>query len=382
MTLKVARRGQVPPFIVMDVMTAAAERAQSHGDVLHLEVGQPSTSAPRGVVEAAQQALESEVLGYTLALGLSELRQRLSRHYTDHYGQPVSPDRIAVTAGSSGAFLLAFLSAFEVGDRVALGAPGYPAYRNILSALGIEVVEVPTGPETRFQPSPDHLDRLGRAVDGLIVASPSNPTGTMLDREAFADLADYCGAHGIRLISDEIYHGISYGMAETTALSLTDDAIIINSFSKYYSMTGWRLGWMVLPEELVRPVECLAQNFFISPSALSQRAAMAAFDCGDELDANVARYAANRRLLLDGLPKAGFDRLAQSDGAFYLYADIGRLTNDSVAFCQRMLQETGIATTPGPDFDPARGAHTMRFSFAGATETMAEASDRLRRWLT
>lgn len=381
MTLKIAGRGRVPPFIVMDVMSAAAERERTNDDVLHLEVGQPSTSAPRGVVDAAHHALESQVLGYTLALGLPALRERIARHYAERYDRPVDVDRVAVTAGSSGGFLLAFLSAFDAGDRVALGAPGYPAYRNILSALGIEVVELPTGPETRFQPSPDHLARLDRQVDGLIVASPSNPTGTMLDREAMTALACYCTANGIRLISDEIYHGISYGMSETTALSLTDDAVIINSFSKYYSMTGWRLGWMVLPEDLIRPVECLAQNFFISPPALSQQAAIAAFDCTEELDANVARYAANRRLLLDLLPKAGFDRLAQSDGAFYLYADIGHLTNDSVAFCRRMLNETGIAATPGPDFDPARGARTMRFSFAGATDTMACAADRLRRWL-
>lgn len=381
MTLKIARRGQVPPFIVMDVMTAAAERERSHGDVLHLEVGQPSTPAPGGVIAAAQHSLATDVLGYTLALGLPALRIRIAQHYADRYGCIVPIDRIAITAGSSAGFLLAFLAAFDAGDRVALGAPGYPAYRNILTALGIDVVELPTGPETRFQPSPDLLDRLDKPVDGLIVASPSNPTGTMLDRRAMEDLVDYCRINGIRLISDEIYHGISYGMAETTALALTDQAIIVNSFSKYYSMTGWRLGWLVMPEDLVRPIECLAQNFFISASAPAQHAAVAAFDCGEELDANVARYATNRQLLLEALPKAGFTRLAQSDGAFYLYADIGHLTNDSVEFCRRMLAETGVAATPGPDFDPERGGRTMRFSFAGATETMAEAARRLRRWL-
>ncbi|MEM7442706.1 MAG: aminotransferase class I/II-fold pyridoxal phosphate-dependent enzyme [Pseudomonadota bacterium] len=381
MTLKISRRGHVPPFIVMDVMTAAAEREQSHGDVLHLEVGQPSTPAPQGVLKAARDVVDRDVLGYTLALGIPSLREKIIRYYSDRHGCTVDSERIAVTAGSSGAFLLAFLSAFDAGDRVALGAPGYPAYRNILSALEIEVVEVPTGPESRFQPTPDQLDRLDKPVDGLIVASPSNPTGTMLDRQAMADLVSYCEAHNIRLISDEIYHGISYGMPETTALDLTDDAIIINSFSKYYSMTGWRLGWMVLPEDLTRQVECLAQNFFISPSAVAQHAAVAAFDCTEELDRNVARYAANRRLLLEELPKAGFNRLAQSDGAFYLYADIGHLTNDSVEFCRRMLNDTGVAATPGQDFDPERGARTMRFSFAGSTEDMQSAAERLQRWL-
>lgn len=379
--MKISRRGQVPPFIVMDVMTAAAERQRTHGDVLHLEVGQPSTPAPAGVLAAAEAALRSDRIGYTVALGIPPLRQAIADHYGRAYGTAVQPDQVVVTTGSSGAFLLAFLAAFDVGDRVALAAPGYPAYRNILSALGIEVVEIPAGPETRYQPTPELLERHGGKLDGLIIASPANPTGTMLSPEALAELTAYCDAQSIRLVSDEIYHGITYGMGTATARQTSRSAVIVNSFSKYYSMTGWRLGWLVLPEELVRPVECLAQNFAISPPTLSQYAAVAAFDCGEELDRNVARYARNRSLLLEALPQAGFDRLAPADGAFYLYAEIGHLTNDSPEFCRRMLAETGVAATPGVDFDPVRGHATMRFSFAGATVEMEEAAARLQRWL-
>jgi aspartate/methionine/tyrosine aminotransferase len=379
--MKISRRGQVPPFIVMDVMTAAAAREKTHGDVLHLEVGQPSTPAPAGVLAAAQAALRDDRIGYTVALGIPPLRQAIADHYGRAYGTAVAPGQVVVTTGSSGAFLLAFLAAFDVGDRVALAAPGYPAYRNILTALGIEVVEIPAGPDTRYQPTPELLERHGGRLDGLIIASPANPTGTMLSPEALAELTAYCESRSIRLVSDEIYHGITYGMGTATALETSRSAIIVNSFSKYYSMTGWRLGWLVLPEDLLRPVECLAQNFTISPPTLSQYAAVAAFDCGEELDRNVVRYARNRSLLLEMLPRAGFDRLAPADGAFYLYAEIGHLTNDSLEFCRRMLAETGVAATPGVDFDPVRGHATMRFSFAGATEEMEEAATRLQRWL-
>jgi aspartate/methionine/tyrosine aminotransferase len=379
--MKISRRGQVPPFIVMDVMTAAAAREKTHGDVLHLEVGQPSTPAPAGVLAAAQAALRDDRIGYTVALGIPPLRQAIADHYGRAYGTAVAPEQVVVTTGSSGAFLLAFLAAFDVGDRVALAAPGYPAYRNILTALGIEVVEIPAGPDTRYQPTPELLEKHGGKLDGLIIASPANPTGTMLSPEALAELTAYCDSRSIRLVSDEIYHGITYGMGTATALQTSGSAIIVNSFSKYYSMTGWRLGWLVLPGELLRPVECLAQNLTISPPTLSQYAAVAAFGCGEELDRNVARYARNRSLLLEALPRAGFDRMAPADGAFYLYAEIGHLTNDSVEFCRRMLAETGVAATPGVDFDPVRGHATMRFSFAGATEEMAEAADRLHRWL-
>ena len=380
MTLKVARRGTVPPFIVMDVMAAAAAREREGKSVLHLEVGQPSTPAPAKVRAAAAAALDTEVLGYTLALGIDPLRHRIARHYRDRYGIDVPVERVVVTTGSSGGFITAFAAAFDVGDRVALAAPGYPAYRNILTAAGCVPVEIPVGPETRFQPTVDHLRQLDPPIAGLIVASPANPTGTMLDADELRHLADHCAGAGIRLVSDEIYHGITYERAAATAAA-DDHAVVVNSFSKYYSMTGWRLGWLVVPPGLVRAVECLTQNMFISAPTLSQVAAVAAFDCADELDANVARYAANRRLLLDGLPAAGIDRLSPADGAFYIYADVGHLTDDSPAFCRRMLDEIGVAVTPGVDFDPVRGHRTLRLSFAGATADMAEAVDRIRRWL-
>jgi len=375
-----ARRGAIPPFLVMEVMRAAAAREAAGDDVFHLEVGQPSTAAPRGVLDAARAALEDDVLGYTLALGVTELRQAIAEHYQSFYGVAVPADRIVVTTGASGAFLLAFLAAFEAGDRVALALPGYPGYRHILSALGNQPVSMATGPATRFQPTVEMIDGLDEAVQGLIVASPSNPAGTIIPETELARLAGYCDDHRIRLVSDEIYHGITYGADAATAVAYSDQAIVINSFSKYFSMTGWRLGWMVVPESLLRPVESLAQNMFISPPTLSQRAALAAFDCGDEIAANIARYGRNRALLLEELPKAGFPALAPADGAFYIYADVSHMTNDSQAFCARMLDETGVAATSGVDFDPERGNAFVRFSFSGSTEDMAEAARRLRDW--
>ena len=380
MALKIARRASIPPFIAMDMLRAANERAARGEDILHLEVGQPATGAPGPVLDAARAALETDTLGYTESLGLPALRRRLAGHYRDCYGVDVDPARVAVTTGSSGAFVVAFLCVFEAGDRVALASPGYPAYRNILKALNVEPVNVAVGPDTNFQPTPEVLDRVGGRLDGLIIASPSNPTGTMIHRDQLEALVHYCAAGGIRLISDEIYHGITYGARAETALAFTDEAIVVNSFSKYYSMTGWRLGWCVVPEDLLRPVECLAQNLYISPPALSQHAAITVFDCRAELDANVARYARNRALLLEELPKAGFDKLASAEGAFYLYADVAHMTNDSQDFCQRMLAETGVATTPGTDFDPGRGNHFVRFSFSGATEDVVQAARRLKRW--
>lgn len=380
MALKIARRASIPPFIAMDMLRAANERAALGEDILHLEVGQPATGAPGPVLDAAKAALQTDTLGYTESLGLPALRRRLAGHYRDRYGVDVDPARVAVTTGSSGAFVVAFLCVFEAGDRVALASPGYPAYRNILKALNVEPVNVAVGPDTNFQPTPEVLDRVGGRLDGLIIASPSNPTGTMIHRDQLEALVHYCAAGGIRLISDEIYHGITYGARAETALAFTDEAIVVNSFSKYYSMTGWRLGWCVVPEDLLRPVECLAQNLYISPPALSQHAAITVFDCRAELDANVARYARNRALLLEELPKAGFDKLASAEGAFYLYADVAHMTNDSQDFCQRMLAETGVATTPGTDFDPGRGNHFVRFSFSGATEDVVQAARRLKRW--
>ncbi|MDQ7251532.1 pyridoxal phosphate-dependent aminotransferase [Dongia sedimenti] len=382
---KISRRSAVDPFIVMDVMRAAGEYARRAAvdklpDVVHMEVGQPSTPAPRRAREAAAAALEAGPLGYTDALGDLDLRRRIARHYADFYRCDLAAERIAVTTGSSGGFLLAFLAAFDPGDRVALASPGYPCYRHILSVLGIAPVLIETQPETKFQPTPALLDALAGKIDGLIVASPSNPVGAMVSPQELEALARWCDAHGVRLISDEIYHGISYGMTAATAAQFSDHAIVVNSFSKYFSMTGWRLGWLGLPPDLVRPVERLAQNLFISPPAVSQAAGLAAFDATEELDANVRRYAANRALLLEELPKAGFTRLTVPDGAFYIYADVADFTSDSLDFSKRMLAETGVAATPGLDFDPARGSHFMRFSFAGSTADMAEAARRLKAW--
>jgi aspartate/methionine/tyrosine aminotransferase len=380
MTFKVAERGAISPFIVMDVMAAANQRQAEGGDVVHLEVGQPSGQAPARVREAAKRALDSQPLGYTLALGTEALRLRIAEHYRHTYGVAVMPESICVTTGSSGGFLLAFLAAFAPGDRVAVAAPGYPAYRNILKALGVECVLVPVGPASRWQLNVEVLSKLEGRLDGVVVASPSNPTGSMLSPPEVAELAFWCETNGIRLVSDEIYHGITYGRAAATAAGSGDHAIIINSFSKYYAMTGWRLGWMVVPPDLARAVECLQQNLFISPPTLSQLAAEAVFDCRDELDARVAAYARNREILLSELPAAGFTRLAPSDGAFYLYADVTDLTNDSRDFCRRMLAETGVATTPGIDFDPMEGSRTLRLSFAGSEADMVKAVGRLKDW--
>ncbi len=382
MVLKVAARASIPPFIAMEVLRAANVRAAKGEGVFHLELGQPDTRAPLPVIEAAKRALDSDRLGYTEALGITPLRAALAGHYRRSYALDIDPARIVVTTGSSGAFILAFLAAFEPGDRVALAAPGYPAYRNILLALGLMPVNLPVGPETRFQPTWDLLDALEEPVEGLIVASPANPTGSMLSPTELSALAHYCRDRGVRLVSDEIYHGIVYDGAAASAAGISESAIVINSFSKYFSMTGWRLGWMVLPTDLLRAVERLAQNLFISAPTLPQLAALAVFDCKAELDANVARYRRNRDLLLSELPKAGLLRFAPPNGAFYLYADVENLTNDSEAFCRRMLAETGVALTPGIDFDSGRGHRSLRISFAGSTEDMAEAARRLVRWLS
>ena len=383
MALKVSSRGAIPPFVVMDVMQAATEREVAGNSVYHLEVGQPGTPAPAGVLEAAHRALENQRLGYTVALGIPELRSAIAGYYQSYYHTAVDPSRVVVTTGSTGGFVLSFLAAFDAGDRVATVAPGYPCYRHILSAFGIEPVVLEAEAEHRFQPTPELLEeamRQGGQLDGLIVASPSNPTGTMLDSDGVRDLRTYCRSNGIRMISDEIYHGITYDQKATTALAFGDDAVVINSFSKYFSMTGWRLGWMVVPEDMLRAIECLAQNLFVSPPSLSQLAAVAAFDCIEELDLNVTRYGANRALLLDKLPKAGFDHLAPVDGAFYIYADVSDRTDDSVSFCSRILNETGVAITPGVDFDPVRGRRFIRFSFAESTESISVAAAALIDW--
>jgi len=378
--MKVAKRGAVPPFIVMEMLAAANLRAARGGDVLHLELGEPNTPAPKPVIEEARRLLADGGLGYTESTGMPVLRDAIAAFYRTREKLDVPARRVVVTTGSSGGFVLAFLAAFEAGDRVALAAPGYPAYRNILAALDIEPVLVETEADTRFQPTPKLLDAVEGRLDGLIVASPSNPTGTVLTFEEMHALCDYCADRGLRLVSDEIYHGITYGVSATSALALNDDCIVVNSFSKYFSMMGWRLGWMVVPDDLLRSVETLSQNLFISPPTLAQRAALKVFDCTDELEANVAKYARNRARLLAHLPRAGFDRLAPAEGAFYLYADVRHLTNDSEEFCLRMLAETGVAATSGIDFDPMRGAGYVRFSYAGSEADMSEAMRRLEAW--
>jgi aspartate/methionine/tyrosine aminotransferase len=385
MTRVAATRAAVPPFYVMEVMKAAGERERAGGDVLHLEVGQPSTGAPAPVIEAAARALHEQRLSYTDALGTPELRERLSTWYADRYGVTVDPARIAITGGASGACVLAFLACFDVGARVAVAAPGYPCYRNMLSAFGIEVVDVEVDAASRFQLTAPVLERAveeSGPVDGVVVASPSNPTGTMLSSDELAALVAWCGARDIQLISDEIYHGITYGDGASTALAHDDreQVVVLSSFSKYFSMTGWRLGWLVLPPHLVTPVERLAQNLTVAPPTLAQLAAVHAFDACDELDAHVERYARNRAVLLDGLAHAGFTEVAPADGAFYLWVDVRHLDVDSHTLCARWLDEIGVAATPGIDFDPARGGDFVRFSFSGATDDMTEAMRRLASW--
>lgn len=378
--MNLSKRSAVAPFIAMDVL-AEANRLEREGRcIVHMEVGEPGAPTPSRVREAAAAALADGRIGYTEALGLPGLRRRIARHYGERYGVDVAETRIAVTTGSSGAFNLAFLALFDPGDRVGLPAPGYPAYRNILTALGLEVVEIPCGPETRWQPTPDLIAAAG-PLSGLVVASPANPSGTMMTRDGVEALVGHCREAGIALVMDEIYHGLVYEGRETSALEFSDDVVVVNSFSKYYCMTGWRIGWAVLPEAVVRPVERIAQNLFISASALSQIAATAAFDATEELELVKAGYAANRALLAARMPAIGLDRFLPMDGAFYLYADVTRFTNDSVDFARRMLLEAGVAATPGPDFDTTRGHAFVRFSFAGKGSDIADACDRLALWL-
>ena len=375
-------RSAIDPFIVMDVMRQAAAAEARGRDIVHMEVGQPATAAPLAAREAVKRALDSDNLGYTLALGLEPLRERIARLYRDWYGVEISPERVVVTSGSSGAFVLAFLSLFGVGDKVALPAPGYPCYRHILTALGARSVNIETGPDTRWMPTAAQIEAAAAAHDlaGLLVASPANPTGTMLEPARLAEICALAKRRGLWFVSDEIYQGLTWGLPQATALQFSDDVVVINSFSKYFSMTGWRVGWMVVPPGLVRTVERLAQNLYISPPAVSQVAALGAFDGVDELEANKRVYAANRGLLLAELPKAGLGDIVPADGAFYLYVDVSRFTDDSLAFAKLMLDEAGVAATPGVDFDEARGRRFMRFSYAGATERMAEATRRLQRW--
>jgi aspartate/methionine/tyrosine aminotransferase len=369
----------------MDLLAAASRRQRTHGDLVNLVAGQPSTPAPRPVREAAKRALEEQVLGYTEALGIPELRAAIAAHHLRAHGIAVAAEDVVVTTGSSGGFLLAFLAAFEAGDRVAIARPGYPCYRNVLTALGCEVVELPTGPQSRFQPTVEMLEALEVPVRGLVVASPANPTGTMLAPAELATLAVWCEQRGVQLISDEIYHGIEYSSPalHSSAWETSREAVVFSSFSKYFSMTGWRIGWMLVPERLRRPVDVLTGNFTICPPVLSQHASVAAFTEPSyaECDGHVARYAENRRLLLEGLPQLGIDRLAPADGAFYVYADVGHLTTDSMTWCHRLLAETGVATAPGIDFDTATGNRFVRLSFAGSPGEVRDGLQRLAGWL-
>lgn len=379
--MKYASRGVVTPFFAMEVMKEANKREAQGKPVFHMEVGQPATSAPSKVKDAAAKAVYDNPIGYTEALGIPPLRQAIADHYGDMYDIDLDPNRVVVTTGSSAGFLLSFLSLFNPDDRVVLAEPGYPAYRNILKSVDVEPVGLPCGPETNFQPSPALIDALPGKLNGLLVASPANPTGTMLTPDELQNLITYCQSRDMHFISDEIYHGLTYEHKAVSALSYSDDVVIINSFSKYFSMTGWRLGWMVVPDDLVARIEKLSQSMFISAPALSQYAALEAFDCKDELEGYIQNYANNRDILLRELPKIGLDKLAAADGAFYIYADVRHLTDDSLEFSRRMLAECGVAVTPGLDFDPLRGKYYIRMSFAGSTETIKGAITALKKWL-
>ncbi len=377
-----AARSSIQSFIVMDVMRAAADLEAKGCSVIHMEVGQPGTPAPESALAAARRARGTETLGYTAALGIDALRERIAVSYSERYGLSIDAERVIVCTGSSAAFILAFLALFDTGARVALPSPGYPCYRQILSALGCETPLIETGPETRWMPTREAVAKLDRETDlaGLLIASPANPTGTMIEPARLAELIRYTDENGLWFVSDEIYHGLTYETPATTALSLSDDVVVINSFSKYYAMTGWRIGWLVVPPSLVRVFERLQQNLFISAPAISQSAALGAFEGTDELERNRASYAKNRALLLEALPDAGFTSLAPADGAFYLYADVSAHTDDSRAFASAMLEEIGVATTPGLDFDAERGHRYLRFSYAGTEADMAEAARRLKSW--
>src|SRR5262249_468625 len=377
--IRPSARSDVPPFMVMDVLAAAARIEAAGGRVIHLEVGQPAAAAPTSAIAAAHAALASGRLRYTETLGIASLRARIARHYHETYGVAINPARVVVTTGSSAGFVLAFLALFEPGDRVAIALPGYPPYRHILSALGCEAVAIETTQATRWAIPPEMLMAAHRKapIKGVLVASPANPTGTMMTAAALRDLVVAAEAEGIRFISDEIYHGLDYAFAAETAARLSDNAVIINSFSKYFCMTGWRIGWMVVPPDLVRPVERLQQNLAISVPTLSQVAALAAFDRREEMETVKHGYEENRRILIEGLPGAGLDKFLPVGGAFYLYADVSRFSNDSFDFAKRMLEEAGVAATPGIDFDPTRGGNFIRFCYAGSAADMREAVERI-----
>ena len=366
-------RSEVDPFLVMDVARRAAELEREGRRVIHMEIGQPGTPAPEGARRALARAMDEGPLGYTEGLGLPALRGRIARHYGERHGVDLDPARVVVTGGSSAGFVLAFTALFDPGARVGLALPGYPSYRAILSALSLIPVGLPTE-APHFRPAPADL----AGLDGMILASPNNPTGTMLGR---GDLTALIGAAGAtRIVSDEIYHGLCWGEPEVSALEVTDEAVVVNSFSKQFSMTGWRVGWLVVPPALVRTFERLAQNLFICAPHAGQVAALAAMDCREELEANLGRYRASRALMLERMPRMGLSRLAPAEGAFYVYADVSHL-GDSVALSRAILEEAHVATTPGVDFDPARGGGWLRLSYCADPGDVAEGLDRLERFL-
>lgn len=377
--MRISTRSAVDPFIVMDVMQAASAAEAAGRHIIHMEVGQPGTGAPKGATAALAKAMDEGPLGYTVALGLPALRARIAQMYGEWYNVDLDPSRVVITPGSSGGFILAFTALFDTHDKVGIGAPGYPSYRQILRALDLDPIDLPAQLENRYQPVP--ADFADMDLAGLLVASPANPTGTMLDRPAMGALIEACAAQNASFISDEIYHGVEYEKKAVTALELTDDCYVINSFSKYFSMTGWRIGWMVVPEDHVRVVERIAQNMFICAPHASQIAALTAMDCDDELQANMDVYRANRALMLEGLKDAGFTKFAPPDGAFYVYADVSDLTQDSRAFAAEILDQAGVAVTPGLDFDPLRGATTLRFSYARSTGDIREGLARLKTFM-
>ena len=379
--MRSSSRGEVDPFIVMDVMEAARKLEQGGRDIIHMEVGQPGTPAPKAARAALTRAMEEDALGYTVALGLPDLRAGIAALYQDWYGVTLDPARVVITAGSSAAFVLAFTALFEAGQAVGVTEPGYPSYRQILKSLSLNPVAVPTHAETRHVPQLPAVDMTGGDLAGMIVASPANPTGTMLSRDDLAALIAACQARDVAFISDEIYHGVQYEGRAVSALEISDDVYVINSFSKYFSMTGWRLGWMVVPEDHVRRIERLAQNMFICAPHAAQVAALGALSARDETEEMLAVYTENRRLMLEGLPKAGFTRIAPPDGAFYVYADLTGITDNSLEFCREVLEQAGVAITPGLDFDPIRGHQSARFSYARATKDIVEGLKRLEAFM-
>ncbi len=377
-----SKRGQISPFLVMDVMNAAAQRQAEKGDVLHMEVGQPASKAPETVIAAAHKALDGQLLGYTQALGLPQLRERVAQYYQENYHVEIGADQVVITTGSSAGFVLSFLAAFDPGASLALPAPGYPCYRHILQSLSLQSVLMPVGDHNRWMPTAKELEALGShsRVDGLLLASPANPTGAMLTDTVLEQLVQSCDQNGQWFISDEIYHGLTYERPAKTALEFGQNVIVINSFSKYFSMTGWRIGWMVVPQSMVRTVERLMQNLFISAPTLSQYGALAAFDAKEELEGHKQTYQTNRDLLLKAFHQVGLTKFAPADGAFYLYADVSTFTDNSLEFAARILAETGVAVTSGADFDSENGRNFLRFSYARSTEDMEQAAERLALW--